>query len=164
MLDYETVAGGDRFGNFWVVRCPSDVSELSDQDPSGSTLIHEKSYLMGSAHRLQLLAHYHLGDIPTSLHKTQLVAGGRDVVVYTGMMGGLGIFVPFISKEDVDFFQQLEAHMRSEDPPLIGRDHLVYRGYYAPPKGVIDGDLCEVRPGSPVRVANIVAVFGDLCR
>lgn len=33
--------------------------------------------------------------------------------------------------------------MRSEDPPLAGRDHLIYRSYYAPVKGVIDGDLCE---------------------
>jgi hypothetical protein len=33
--------------------------------------------------------------------------------------------------------------MRSEEPSLIGRDHLAYRGYYAPVKGVIDGDLCE---------------------
>jgi splicing factor 3B subunit 3 len=43
----------------------------------------------------------------------------------------------------VDFFQSLELHMRSEDPPLAGRDHLIYRSYYAPVKGVIDGDLCE---------------------
>ena len=33
--------------------------------------------------------------------------------------------------------------MRKEDPPLAGRDHLIYRGYYVPVKGVIDGDLCE---------------------
>ena len=26
---------------------------------------------------------------------------------------------------------------------LTGRDHLMYRGYYQPVKGVIDGDLCE---------------------
>jgi hypothetical protein len=48
-----------------------------------------------------------------------------------------------VSREDVDFFQNLESHMRSEDPPLAGRDHLIYRGYYVPVKGVIDGDLCE---------------------
>lgn len=33
--------------------------------------------------------------------------------------------------------------MRSEDPPFAGKDHLIYRSYYAPVKGVIDGDLCE---------------------
>ncbi|KAG7146296.1 Pre-mRNA-splicing factor RSE1 like protein [Verticillium longisporum] len=41
------------------------------------------------------------------------------------------------------FFQTLEQHLRTEDAPLAGRDHLMYRGYYAPVKGVIDGDLCE---------------------
>ena len=33
--------------------------------------------------------------------------------------------------------------MRAQDVSLIGRDHLAYRGYYAPVKGVVDGDLCE---------------------
>jgi len=33
--------------------------------------------------------------------------------------------------------------MRSELPPLCGRDHLAYRSYYFPVKDVIDGDLCE---------------------
>jgi splicing factor 3B subunit 3 len=47
------------------------------------------------------------------------------------------------SREDGDFFQALEGQIRSEDPPLAGCDHLVYRGYYASVKGVIDGDLCE---------------------
>ena len=54
------------------------------------------------------------------------------------------MFVPFVSREDVDFFQSLEMQLASEHPPLAGRDHLIYRGYYAPSKGVIDGDLCEM--------------------
>lgn len=33
--------------------------------------------------------------------------------------------------------------MRGEEPSLIGRDHLMYRSYYVPVKGAIDGDLCE---------------------
>ena len=51
--------------------------------------------------------------------------------------------MPFESREDVDFFQSLEQHLRQEDAPLAGRDHLMYRSYYVPVKGVIDGDLCE---------------------
>ena len=34
---------------------------------------------------------------------------------------------PFTSKEDCDFFQHLEMHMRQEHPPLLGRDHLAFR-------------------------------------
>lgn len=33
--------------------------------------------------------------------------------------------------------------LRAEDPPLAGRDHLMFKGYYVPLKGVVDGDLCE---------------------
>lgn len=78
-----------------------------------------------------------------SVQKTPLVPGGRDVILWGGLQGTIGILVPFQSREDVDFFQALETQLRQEDPPLAGRDHLIYRGYYAPVKGAIDGDLCE---------------------
>lgn len=144
MVDYETVAGGDKFGNIWLVRCPAKVSELADEEGSGAHLVHERGYLQGTPYRLELMVHFYAQDIPTSLHKTQLVAGGRDVLVWTGFQGTIGIFVPFASREDVDFFQNLEMQMVLQQPPLAGRDHLMYRGYYAPVKGVIDGDLCEM--------------------
>lgn len=144
MVDYETVAGGDKFGNLWMVRCPGKVSEQADEDGSGAHLVHERGYLQGTPNRLELMVHYYTQDIPTSLHKAQLVAGGRDIVVWTGLQGTVGMLVPFASREDVDFFQSLEMQLASEHPPLAGRDHLIYRGYYAPSKGVIDGDLCEM--------------------
>lgn len=143
MIDYETVAGGDKFGNIWLLRCPQKASEEADEDGSGAHLIHERQYLQGAPNRVSLMCHFFAQDVPTSIQKTQLVAGGRDVLVWTGLQGTLGIFVPFVSREDVDFFQILEQHLRSEDAPLAGRDHLIYRGYYAPVKGMIDGDLCE---------------------
>ena len=55
----------------------------------------------------------------------------------------MGMLVPFTSHEDHDFFQHLEMHMRAENPPICGRDHLSYRSYYYPVKNIIDGDLCE---------------------
>jgi splicing factor 3B subunit 3 len=143
MVDYETVAGGDKFGNLWLLRCPQKVSEEADEEGSGAHLIHDKGYLMGTGNRLELMLHFYTQDIPTSVQKTSLVAGGRDVLLWSGLQGTLGIMVPFVGREDVDFFQSLEGHMRTEDPPLAGRDHLIYRGYYVPAKGVIDGDLCE---------------------
>ena len=73
------------------------------------------------------------------------VPGGQEVIFWAGLQGTLGIFVPFVDREDVDFFTALEGHLRTEDGagPLAGRDHLMYRSYYAPVKGVVDGDLCE---------------------
>ncbi len=140
MVDYETVAGGDKFGNIWLVRCPQKVSEEADEEGSGAHLIHERQYLQGAPNRLSLISHFFTQDMPTSIQKTQLVAGGRDILVWTGWQGTLGIMVPFVSREDVDFFQTLEQHLRSEDAPLAGRDHLIYRSYYVPVKGAIDGD------------------------
>jgi splicing factor 3B subunit 3 len=143
MVDYETVAGGDKFGNLWLVRCPTKVSDEADEEGSGAHLIHERGYLGGAPHRLESMVNFFCQDIPVSIQKTALVPGGRDIIVWGGLQGTIGILVPFQSREDVDFFQNLETQLRQEDAPLAGRDHLIYRGYYVPVKGAIDGDLCE---------------------
>ena len=143
MIDYETVAGGDKFGNLWVVKCPEQASKEADEEGIGGYIVNERSYLGGAPHRLELRAHYYCQDIPMSMQRTALVAGGQEVLFWSGLQGTLGILIPFLSREDVDFFSQLENQLRAEEPPLAGRDHLMYRGYYVPVKGVIDGDLCE---------------------
>jgi splicing factor 3B subunit 3 len=77
--------------------------------------------------------------------KVALLPGGPEVLVYTGIHGTIGILAPLVSKDDVDFMSLLEQHIRGEsDVSLTGRDHLSWRGYYVPVKGVIDGDLCEM--------------------
>jgi len=101
-------------------------------------------YLNGAPHRVDDIAMYHVGEAINSLIRTSLVPGGAEVLFYTTMMGSMGAFLPFVSREDVDFFTHLEMHLRSESPPLCGRDHLAYRSYYTPVKNVIDGDLCEM--------------------
>lgn len=143
MVDYESVAGGDKFGNLFIVRCPARASEEADEDDSGIHLTNARSYLHGTSRRLDLMCHFFVQDIATSVTKTSLVVGGQDVLLWTGLMGTIGVLIPLVSREDADFFQSLEQHLRTEDPPLAGRDHLMFRGYYAPVKGVIDGDLCE---------------------
>lgn len=143
MVDYESVAGADKFGNVWILRCPEKASLEADEPGSEVHLTHARPYLHATPHRVDLMAHYYTQDLPTSITKTSLVVGGQEVLLWGGIQGTIGVFIPFMSREDVDFFQSLEQHMRSEDAPLAGRDHLMYRGYYAPVKGVIDGDLCE---------------------
>lgn len=143
MLDYETTAGGDKFGNLWVVKCPEQASKEADEEGVGGFIVNERSYLGGAPYRLELRAHFFCQDIPTSMQRTALVAGGQEVLFWSGLQGTLGILIPFLSRDDVDFFSQLENQLRAEEAPLAGRDHLMYRGYYVPVKGVIDGDLCE---------------------
>ena len=55
-------------------------------------------------------------------------------MLYTTLHGAIGVFVPFVSREDVDFFTHLEMHVRQENNPLCGRDHLAYRSFYFPVK------------------------------
>ncbi|OAA62796.1 Cleavage/polyadenylation specificity factor, A subunit [Niveomyces insectorum RCEF 264] len=142
MVDYELVAGGDKFGNLWIVRCPEKASQEADA-PGDRRLLHARKYLHGSPHRLESIAHFHVQDIPTSISKASLVVGGQDVLLWSGLQGTIGVLIPFVSRDDAEFFHALETHMRSEDPSLAGRDHLAYRSYYVPVKAVIDGDVCE---------------------
>lgn len=81
MIDYTTVVGGDRFGNIFVNRLDSKVSEQIDDDPTGAGILHEKDVLMGAPHKTKMLAHFHVGDIVTSIHKIAMVAGGREVLL-----------------------------------------------------------------------------------
>ncbi|KIY53064.1 hypothetical protein FISHEDRAFT_63486 [Fistulina hepatica ATCC 64428] len=157
MVDYNTVAAGDRFGNVFVNRLDSKVSEQIDDDPTGAGILHEKGVFMGAPHKTKMICHFHVGDLVTSIHKVSLVAGGREVLLYTGLHGTIGILVPFVSKEDVDFVSTLEQHMRSEQGSLVGRDQLSWRGYYVPVRAVVDGDLCETFARLPASKQSAIA-------
>jgi splicing factor 3B subunit 3 len=78
------------------------------------------------------MCEFHVGDFISSLHKTVFAQGGRELILYTTLMGSIGVFMPFLGREDVDFFQSLEIHMRNEMPSLCGSDHLVYRSFFTP--------------------------------
>ncbi|KAF8557619.1 hypothetical protein OG21DRAFT_1494597 [Imleria badia] len=162
MVDYCTVAASDRFGNIFVNRLDAKVSEQVDDDPTGAGILHEKGQLMGAPHKTKMICHFHVGDLVTSIHRVSLVAGGREVLLYTGLHGTIGILVPFVSKEDVDFISTLEQHMRTEQGSLVGRDHLAWRGYYVPVKAVVDGDLCETYARLPGSKQSAIA--GELDR
>ena len=49
MVDYNTVIAGDRFGNVFVNRLDSKVSDQVDDDPTGAGILHEKSILTDNA-------------------------------------------------------------------------------------------------------------------
>ena len=162
MVDYNTVAAGDRFGNIFVNRLDPKVSEQIDDDPTGAGILHEKPILMGAPHKAKMICHFHVGDLVTSVHRVSLVAGGREVLLYTCLHGTIGILVPLVSKEDVDFISTLEQHIRTEQGSLVGRDQLSWRGYYTPVKGVVDGDLCETFARLPGTKQSAIA--GELDR
>jgi len=143
MVDYDTVAGGDKFGNMFICRLPKEVAEEAEDDPSGAHLKNLNLNLNGAPHKVSEIIQFHVGEVITGLCKASLIPGGADVLIYSTVHGGIGAFVPFVSREDVDFFSHLEMHMRQVNPALCGRDILSYRSYFFPVKNVIDGDLCE---------------------
>lgn len=68
----------------------------------------------------------------------------------------------FLSPQDHDFFQHLEMHMRSEFPPLCGRDHLSFRSYYFPVKvGTCTGKTVSVSQSSVNKCWNFLVGLND---
>lgn len=132
MLDYDTVAGGDKFGNIFVCRLPKEIAEDAEEDPTAAHLQH-LTY-KGAPHKVNEIIQFHVGEVITHISKSSLVPGGASVLIYGTIHGAIGALVPFVSRDDVDFLSMLEMHMRQTLPPLCGRDHMAYRSYYFPVK------------------------------
>ncbi|XP_004345726.1 splicing factor 3B subunit 3 [Capsaspora owczarzaki ATCC 30864] len=144
MVDYDTVAAGDKFGNVFVLRLPQDLQDDLEDDPTGGRLLgSSKNTLNGAAQKADTIINFHVGDTVTTMQKTALIPSGSECLVYTTTLGAIGVLIPFTTQSDIDFFKHLEMHMRQENPPICGRDHLAFRSHYFPSKNVIDGDLCE---------------------
>ena len=143
LLDFDTVAGADKFENVFVLRLPPGCDEEADEDPTASKFKWESGYLNGAAFKMEQICQYHVGDIVTSIQKVRLSSGSSECLMYGTSMGGLGVLVPFETREEVDFFVHFEMYLRLENLSVVGRDHLSYRSYYVPVKDVVDGDLCE---------------------
>jgi splicing factor 3B subunit 3 len=141
LLDWNTVAVGDKFGNICVLRLPrgADVGSL---DLTGQRALWEASKTDTTA-KLEVLCQYYVGEVVTGMTRSSLVAGGAESLIYVTVNGRIGALVPFTSKDDVEFYTQLEGHLRTQAPRPTGRDPQSYRSYYAPVMHVVDGDLCD---------------------
>jgi len=141
LLDWNTVAVGDKFGNICVLRLPRGA-DTGTIDLTGQRALWDTSKTDSTA-KLEVLCQYYVGEIVTSMTRSSLVAGGAESLIYVTVTGRIGALVPFTSREDVEFFTQLEGHLRSDAPRPTGRDPQAYRSYYAPVMHVVDGDLCD---------------------
>jgi len=138
VIDLNTLAGADKFGNVFVVRLPQEVSDDVDD---AQLLTTGDGLVNGAPSKADAIVHFHIGDTVTSLQKVALGPGCAEVLLYTTLQGGIGALLPFSSKEDLELLTALEMHLRQEAPPLCGRDQLFFRSAYFPVKGVIDGDF-----------------------
>mmetsp|Transcript_7257 Transcript_7257/g.14254 ORF Transcript_7257/g.14254 Transcript_7257/m.14254 type:complete len:854 (-) Transcript_7257:195-2756(-) len=143
LLDFNTVAVGDKFGNISVLRLPRGT-DTATVDLTGQRALWDTSSKIGSnIAKLETLCQYHVGEVVTSMTRSSLVAGVAESLIYVTVTGRIGALVPFNSREDVEFYSQLEEQLRTEAPRLTGRDPQSYRSYYAPVMHVIDGELCD---------------------
>ena len=143
LLDYDTVGGSDKFGNFFVLRVPEDVNDEVEH-LSGARMLWDQGLLNGASSKCDHIAQYYLGETITSMSKCALFPGKMESIVCTTITGGIFCFVPLQSNEEIKFYQHLEMFLRQESSNLCQRDHLSYRSCFQPVKCVIDGDLCEL--------------------
>ena len=107
-MDYDTMAGADKFGNLFLTRLPPELSDEVEEDPSGGKAMNT-GVLGGAPNKLSAVAQFHVGEVITTLQRATLQPGGNEVLLYGSVLGSIGALVPFTSREDVDFFQHLEA-------------------------------------------------------
>lgn len=141
LLDMNTIAVGDKFGNISVLRLPRGADARA-VDMSGTRALWDSSR-DNVTPRLETLCNYYVGEVVTGMTRSSLVAGGSESLIYVTATGRIGALVPFTSRENVEFYTELEACLRKDAPRYTGREPQAYRSYYAPVKNVIDGDLCE---------------------
>lgn len=113
--------------------------------------------------QLVQIANYHVGEVIQSLHKTTLTPSGTQCIAYTTLSGAVGALMPFKHKEDVEFFQTLELHLRQEDPPLCGRDHLAFRSAYFPCKVCCWGVLLRSGRSLGCNHGHMLTLCAALC-
>jgi splicing factor 3B subunit 3 len=55
MIDYNTVAGGDKFGNFFINRLPEHVIKELDDDATGGKLLFDRGQFQGAQFKVPKL-------------------------------------------------------------------------------------------------------------
>ena len=111
LLDFDTVAVADKFGNISVLRLPRGT-DTATIDLTGQRALWDSSSKAGmNIAKLETLCQYHVGEVVTSMTRSSLVAGVADSLIYVTVTGRIGALVPFSSREDVEFYSQLEESM-----------------------------------------------------
>ena len=145
LVDSSSLILGDRFGNLAFSRLGASAIERIALNPAGLVRVSSAGQVIRQdTVLLSDMANFHVGEMVTAMSKCVLSPGGSEVVVYSTIMGSIGIILPLTAQEDVDFFTTLELHMRSNVPSIVGRDHMSFRSYYHPVCNTIDGDLCHI--------------------
>ena len=137
LLDRSTIATGDRFGNFTILRLPPDVSDEAEIDPSGVGMVWEHPNMCGTPNKFNIAVNYHIGDPITSL----ALSISNNCIIYGTISGQIGLMIPFLTDIEVTICKKLEVEIRKRKPTLCGRLHEMFRSQYSPLKNIVDGEL-----------------------
>ena len=106
VLDVNTIAGADKFGNIFVSRLPQEVSDdVDDAQILSASAASEALALNGAACKADEVVHFHVGETVTSLQKVTLGPGCAEVLLYTTILGGVGALLPVQHKDDLELLQ-----------------------------------------------------------
>ena len=66
-VDFDTMAGADKFGIVYFVRLPLDVSDDIAEDPTGGKIKWEQGRLNGAPNKVDEIVQFHVGDVVSSM-------------------------------------------------------------------------------------------------
>ncbi|SBT82679.1 splicing factor 3B subunit 3, putative [Plasmodium ovale] len=144
VLDHHTVIAADKFDSVFTLRVPEEAK----QEEYG---ISNKSWYGGEI--MNVGAHY---EFPC-WRNSDVSAKGETVPDEQRMCNILHHHGNNRSVHSMELTQHLEIILRTENPPLCGREHIFFRSYYHPVQHVVDGDLCEQFSSLPYDVQKRVA-------
>lgn len=159
-LDYDTIIGGDKFGNIFVTRLDREESKQVDQDWTVlKQAAQNSSNLNSCVFKLQNLCQYYIPDIITSFQLGSFNLGGEECIIYTGVMGTIGVLIPLLSKSEIELVHdlQLQIGIWNDGVNVAGKNHGKLRSYYNPRKNVYDGDFLELYFAIPLDVKVKIA-------
>ncbi|VWU48148.1 splicing factor 3B subunit 3, putative, partial [Hepatocystis sp. ex Piliocolobus tephrosceles] len=132
LLDHHTIIAADKFDSVFILRVPEEAKQeeygISNKCWYGGELMNEPN----KNRKLEHIMSFHIGEIVTSLQKVKLSPTSSECILYSTIMGTIGAFIPYDNKAELELTQHLEIILRSEKPPLCGREHIFFRSYYHP--------------------------------
>lgn len=140
VLDYNTVALADKFGNISILRVPLTAEqEFSQEYVSFQNSINLNGN-SGAVIKFDQIARFYNTNVITSLS----LVNPQEKIQAVDIEGGVWHVQTARTYIEVNLFQNLENFMRKTEvnKNLINREQINYRSYYGSVKGVIDLDLC----------------------
>ncbi|CDQ75834.1 unnamed protein product [Oncorhynchus mykiss] len=93
LLEYDTMASADKFGNISIVCLPPNSSD--DEDPTGNKALWDRGLLNGASQKAEVIVSYHIGETAVTAEDH---TDSRQLRVWSTQQS-VGVLVPFTSHE-----------------------------------------------------------------